>query len=564
MQRASTNGAYILLLLAFIGLVSCSEPVDEPAFERPESIPTYELFDRVEVNLSGECSVESLLILHPAIFQENDEEGVNTFGALAYALSRAERGLSFNEAVTGTLDAQQWVIHGETLARLDGYNALIQRARAEREGNSSLLGQLNFGRGPHFGRVQERGNETVLILRACAAELAVRARYGALEVLPNWSDADYYLRLSAEQSDRIGLEAMALELERGEIFAANYDEALRYWILAAEQGSCAAAYRLALAHQFAELGLQRNNGLAFYWAFVAGHGCHQRLTMSDENQNQLSLDEWTSFRDTLIKASLIHDSERSAVDRHLFSQGSYFRWIENRDPSIASRLNLEPSQISLIQSEAAACIHSELRYCRYTREIDTANQPVSDESIAVRPWLGVSFPDGWEVMNAGFRDLVVAEIDNQGFDTNTTSQSFHARLERGGIILALMNIRFYPAETLGFSDADSLSPPELALLDTVLANGIETAAQRSNFDMNIDWRSTELVEISGMRAILSRYDRQVRDSNGNQLSSHVRLYRVWNESRSFTLTFSCPIEHCDEVRGHLQHITGGLELLRPE
>jgi hypothetical protein len=106
--------------------------------------------------------------------------------------------------------------------------------------------------------------------------------------------------------------------------------------------------------------------------------------------------------------------------------------------------------------------------------------------------------------------------------------------DEAGKTAAIMNVRYYPDSEISQTDARAAGQPDIRELDSTLRESMVKAGQISGFTV-LAWNGTSKQVINGSTAFVTEYKRSPLKNNGN---FQVRLVRVFNGSKSFTLTVS--------------------------
>lgn len=103
-----------------------------------------------------------------------------------------------------------------------------------------------------------------------------------------------------------------------------------------------------------------------------------------------------------------------------------------------------------------------------------------------------------------------------------------------GKTAAIMNVRYYPDLGISQRDAQAAEQMDIRELDSALREMMIKAGQISGFSI-LTWNGTSKLVINGITAFITEYKRSPLNNNGN---FKVRLVRIFNDSKSFTLTVS--------------------------
>jgi len=166
-----------------------------------------------------------------------------------------------------------------------------------------------------------------------------------------------------------------------------------------------------------------------------------------------------------------------------------------------------------------------------------------DISKATDPWTllrlsnGLSFelPRNWVVLSGSQRiTLDAAAVAMAPIDI-TTSLPFAANLyDESGRTIAIMNVRIYPEMDISQSEVSSLSVAEVAEFDSILKQEMIPGMAANGLTVT-EWLGTKLLRVGEFATLVTEYKRVAVRGDGIFV---VRLFRVFDESRSFTLTVS--------------------------
>lgn len=161
---------------------------------------------------------------------------------------------------------------------------------------------------------------------------------------------------------------------------------------------------------------------------------------------------------------------------------------------------------------------------------------VAAQSNFVRVQLpqGVSLelPRNWSALNDSQRTTIDAYVEARGLKAGQSTLPYAAKLFEGSQSAAMMNVRYYPDETLTQSDARRASAAEVREFDDELRR---LAARALAGKGVASWKGTSVRVIGGLTCLVTDYQRHAVTTEGLW---RVRLVRVFNGPRSFTLTVS--------------------------
>jgi hypothetical protein len=149
----------------------------------------------------------------------------------------------------------------------------------------------------------------------------------------------------------------------------------------------------------------------------------------------------------------------------------------------------------------------------------------------------VELPKNWIALSDNQRvtlsSVAEAKQDLAGITRPESSLPFAANFyDDARNVAAMFNIQFYPKMELTQDDVRGLSDDEIAEIDSEFRK----QAQRMKGFRLLEWKGTERRSVNGIAAFVVEY-RRVGARAGTSFC--VRLVRVLNARRSFTVTVSC-------------------------
>jgi hypothetical protein len=154
---------------------------------------------------------------------------------------------------------------------------------------------------------------------------------------------------------------------------------------------------------------------------------------------------------------------------------------------------------------------------------------------------GVSFelPKNWVVFSGHERitlnSAVESVLDLSGIEYLSTNISFAANLYGSSDnTIGILNLQYYPLIELTQVDAINASNQDLIELDQVIKENIVVSLQAAGAQL-LSWNGTKSSTVNGVNSFVSEY---IRGSINGSDTFRVRLIRVFNEGKSFTLTIS--------------------------
>lgn len=151
----------------------------------------------------------------------------------------------------------------------------------------------------------------------------------------------------------------------------------------------------------------------------------------------------------------------------------------------------------------------------------------------------IELPRNWEALSKNQRITLDSSVqsrnENAGIFDATSDLNFGANCyDEAGKTAAIMNIRYYSDLELSQSVARAAGQYDIHELDSALRESIIKAGQINGFSV-LSWNGTNKQVINGTTSFITEYKRSPLKNNGN---FKVRLVRVFNGSKSFTLTIS--------------------------
>ena len=153
--------------------------------------------------------------------------------------------------------------------------------------------------------------------------------------------------------------------------------------------------------------------------------------------------------------------------------------------------------------------------------------------------VSIELPKNWLILTKTNRitldSYVQSKNENNGFAYSSSDLSFAANYyDNSGNVAALINVRFYQDIDISQNDAITAESGDIAELDRLIHDSLIKSGQINNFSI-INWLGTKKKKINNLTAFISEYERSAINNNGN---TKVRLIRVFNNKKSFTLTIS--------------------------
>lgn len=154
--------------------------------------------------------------------------------------------------------------------------------------------------------------------------------------------------------------------------------------------------------------------------------------------------------------------------------------------------------------------------------------------------LQIELPRNWEVLSKNQRITLDSTAQSRSelagiiFDAASDFNFGANYYDDAGKTAALMNVRYYPDLDVSQADARAAGASDIRELDTELRELIVKGAQVSGFAVLV-WNGTVKQVINGVTTFITEYKRSSLNNNG---ITKVRLVRVFNGGKSFTMTVS--------------------------
>ena len=157
------------------------------------------------------------------------------------------------------------------------------------------------------------------------------------------------------------------------------------------------------------------------------------------------------------------------------------------------------------------------------------------KTISLPKGVSIDLPINWQVISNNERITLDAYVETL-FDPLDSEFPFAANYYNDNDeIDALVNIRYYPWEVVTQENVINMFTPDvLRAMDDVVHKGIMLAMPKANLKM-LSWNGTKKKLIKDTVALVTEYRRYSGLSKSN---ARVRLVRVLNGNKSFTLTVS--------------------------
>ncbi len=186
------------------------------------------------------------------------------------------------------------------------------------------------------------------------------------------------------------------------------------------------------------------------------------------------------------------------------------------------------------------------RFCHYLHWLAFCI-PLLPTALAANNFVPIRLPHGvqielprnWEALSNNQRITLDSAVQSRNeragmFDASSDLNFGANYYDEAGKTAAIMNVRYYPDSEISQTDARAAGQPDIRELDSTLRESMVKAGQISGFTV-LAWNGTSKQVINGSTAFVTEYKRSPLKNNGN---FQVRLVRVFNGSKSFTLTVS--------------------------
>lgn len=191
----------------------------------------------------------------------------------------------------------------------------------------------------------------------------------------------------------------------------------------------------------------------------------------------------------------------------------------------------------LSQPHALRLVRLALGWLAYLVLCTAQAQPNSYVIVHLPRNVSIELPRNWVVISNNQRTTldasVIARQGNAGIANFRSDLAFAANYyDDGGRTAGIVNVRYYPQQTVTQADARNASAAEVRELDALLQQELQKGVALSGSRL-LAWQGTSKNSINGLIVFLSSY----RRSSPNGVFQ-VRLVRVLDAGRSFTLTIS--------------------------
>jgi hypothetical protein len=151
----------------------------------------------------------------------------------------------------------------------------------------------------------------------------------------------------------------------------------------------------------------------------------------------------------------------------------------------------------------------------------------------------IEIPRNWQILSANQRinlDTFAQTLAERAgaFDASSDLTFAASYYDERGKTAALLNFRYYPELNVTQAEAKATREVDTRELDTTLRDAMAKFGKVSGYTI-LAWNGTTKQVINGATAFVTDYRRDSLNDNGK---FRVRLVRVFNAGKSFTLTIS--------------------------
>jgi hypothetical protein len=178
-------------------------------------------------------------------------------------------------------------------------------------------------------------------------------------------------------------------------------------------------------------------------------------------------------------------------------------------------------------------------------------------AINVAPNASLCLQSEWRPIVGGTLTTLDA-FGSGGHISEGTTLSFAANLyDTNGAVAAMMNVRRYPTETISQGDIAEITGTSdeiqelVSLVDRSARDALKEELPKQGIKL-LGWLGTKLDRLDAKTVFVTTYRRL---SNHTQAVFVVRLVRIFDASRSFTLTLS----HREDLGGDILNIMNGIQ-----
>lgn len=151
----------------------------------------------------------------------------------------------------------------------------------------------------------------------------------------------------------------------------------------------------------------------------------------------------------------------------------------------------------------------------------------------------IELPRNWEVLSKNQRITIDSAVQSRNeragiFDASSELNFAANYYDEAGKPAGILNVRYYPDLDVSQAEARAAGPTDIHELDSAIRESMMKAGQITGFSV-LEWNGTVKQVINGATAFVTEYRRSALKNNG---TFNVRLVRIFNGTKSFTLTVS--------------------------
>jgi hypothetical protein len=156
------------------------------------------------------------------------------------------------------------------------------------------------------------------------------------------------------------------------------------------------------------------------------------------------------------------------------------------------------------------------------------------KSISLPKGVSIDLPINWQVISNNQRITLDAYVETLTEPLDSDFPFAANYYNDNSVVEALVNIRYYPWIEVTQEDVIFATPDEVQYLDSVLNENILLSMKAVDGKI-LSWNGTKKEHINGIVTLVTEYRRY---SGLSMTDARVRLVRVFNGNKSFTLTVS--------------------------
>ncbi len=195
--------------------------------------------------------------------------------------------------------------------------------------------------------------------------------------------------------------------------------------------------------------------------------------------------------------------------------------------------------------------------------LTTGSVPTTDGHVVVSlsNHVSVELPMGWKMLNEGevgnAASVAASAAAKSGQSRPGPSLSADATYsDASGKVIALFNVRYYPDATLTQKDTADATAEDISKIDAGIKSGMQTSGGSMGWTV-LEWKGTKPQLLNGTHSLLTEY---TRSGVGGAGPKCVRLVRVFNGNKSFTITVSHDLAKDAELRPVTDRIIASIKI----